>query len=554
MSFASRYLSEIQSGKGLIGAAAPAAKKGMKDLSKQFSRDEFIRGAFSGDDILSTFVRGKLGVDKKAKKEKDGTSPTKMGDETIGGGISQQGLSFLKVIARSSLSIPGIARDMNVMRQNLQKLVKLRGGEASTGADAFFLKQAEREAALEAQTANKEKPAKDSGDKEKATEGGFFSNIIKTFSTNFLASLKSIFSLKNILKFLSKAGPIALIGAAIFSVFKGWEKAFETGSFKEGLIEGFGTFLELLTFGLLGPDTVASVFENLESFFKPLSDAVTSLFEGLKSFVKNTFGRFIDIDDSSTPPAQTIKPGESSGEPPKQNAKFDPEMSKAMLDEMKQLEKDEAANAAKNPIRQGVEKAKSGLVERHKKLAEKFSQGSAESPEAISREIQFIKYKKEHFEHIRDKLASEGKTTQAAEVGQIVNIYENRMSELLNLKVEKENQQKTPTQVAAEPPAAAAATASAPASPPSAGASGGTAGSAAPSAAPSSEAISPPATGAAMSEASSLVAEGQRMESAADAGTFINAPVTNSTSGQMGKQPKNTTSAYNDVLAELLTA
>ena len=568
MSFASRYLSEIQSGKGLVDAVGPAAEKGMKDLSKQFSRERFIRGAFSGDDILSTFVRSRLGVDKKPKKEKESTTPTKVGDETVEGGVSQQGLSFLKIIARSSLSIPGIARDMNVMRQNIQKLVKLRGGESATGADAFFLKQGEREAALEAQM--------DSGKrKEEETEkevegGGFFSRIIKSFANNFVSVLKVIFAPKNLLKFLTKAGPIALVGAAIFSVFKGWQKVFETGSFKEGMIEAWGTFLNLLTFGLLGPDTVRDVFDKLESVFKPLTDAVTSLFDGLKSFVKNTFGRFIKIDDSSTP-SGTVKPGDSQEQsvPQENRESFDPVMNKALIEEINRLDKEEAASESRTPVRRRGRTQKSSLVERHLKLANGFSQGSADSPESITKEIQFVKYKKEHFEYVRDKLNTEGKTTQAAEVGEVVNIYENRLKQLLHLKVDTERQQTTPSQVASPPPAAAAASAASSsggaATPESTSgtvsseassgeASGVTSESGADATSPSAESVAPPSTGAVMSEASTEIAEGQRMESAADMGTVIDASVTNNSSGQVGSAPKNMSSAYNNVLVDLLTA
>lgn len=56
---------------------------------------------------------------------------------------------------------------------------------------------------------------------------------------------------------------------------------------------------------------------------------------------------------------------------------------------------------------------------------------------------------------------------------------------------------------------------------------------------------SPAVSGEALSTASSEVAEGQRMDSAADAGTTINAPMTNNKSGATGKEPENIASVYN---------
>jgi hypothetical protein len=565
---------------------------GLKDLSKKVSKEEIIREVFAGEDLLATFIRSKFGVGKKKKKENEtSASPTKVGDATVSGGISQQGLSFLKIIARSSLSIPGIARDMNVMRQNIQKLVKLRGGESATGADAFFLKQGERESALEAQM-NSDKSEEE--EKEKEVEGGgFFSRIIKSFAANFVSVLKVIFAPKNLLKFLTKAGPIALVGAAIFSVFRGWKKVFETGSFKEGMIEAWGTFLNLLTFGLLGPNTVRGVFDKLESFFKPLTDAVTSLFDGLKSFVKNTFGKFINFDDTPTSALAPLNIDLGTAAPggePTIPFSSDPDMNKVMVDEVANLVKEEQENVRKSPTRRGRGRSpsqKMSLVEKHTKLASKFAKGSDDSPEGIGEEIQFVHYKKEHFERIRDKLIDDGKNTQAVEVSQVVNIYEKRVSELMHLKSEKERQQTTPSQVTETPPAAAAASAASPsgagavesssgtvspaASPSVAGAaesSSGTVSSAASSneasgvtsesgaaaTSPSAESVGPPSTGAVMSEASTEIAEGQRMESAADMGTVIDASVTNNSSGQVGSAPKKMSSAYNNVLVDLLTA
>jgi hypothetical protein len=44
------------------------------------------------------------------------------------------------------------------------------------------------------------------------------------------------------------------------------------------------------------------------------------------------------------------------------------------------------------------------------------------------------------------------------------------------------------------------------------------------------------------------------MESAADAGSVVNAPTNNNQSGSSGPQPKQMASAYNDDLAETLAA
>jgi hypothetical protein len=60
------------------------------------------------------------------------------------------------------------------------------------------------------------------------------------------------------------------------------------------------------------------------------------------------------------------------------------------------------------------------------------------------------------------------------------------------------------------------------------------------------------ASGSAIASVSSEVAEGQRMESAADKGSTVNAGTTNNSSGSSGKPSKQTASAYDDSFAQRL--
>ena len=79
-----------------------------------------------------------------------------------------------------NMVLPAMARDMNVMRQGIVKLVKLSGGEQRNKADMFFQKSAEREKSYESQFGKRletvsKSPTKVGGEKE---GGGFFSNIL----------------------------------------------------------------------------------------------------------------------------------------------------------------------------------------------------------------------------------------------------------------------------------------------------------------------------------------------------------------------------------------
>lgn len=81
-----------------------------------------------------------------------------------------------RMVAKNSIVLPQMARDTNITRQNIQKLVKMQGGEASNKADMFFKRAGERESQYEsAMKAGKPTPAKEVKKEEKS--GGFLQKI-----------------------------------------------------------------------------------------------------------------------------------------------------------------------------------------------------------------------------------------------------------------------------------------------------------------------------------------------------------------------------------------
>ena len=120
-----------------------------------------------------------------------------------------------KLAAKNSIVLPDIARDMNVMRQNIQKLVKLQGGTAAKGTDMYFKKAGEREASYESQF-GKEKPKSPTQEVAKDSEKkkGIFSTI--------LDGLSSMFSMKGL-----------LIAGILAAVTLGIREYFTNDDFKE---------------------------------------------------------------------------------------------------------------------------------------------------------------------------------------------------------------------------------------------------------------------------------------------------------------------------------
>ena len=312
--FKSKYISELEKGKGLIGGAKSAASSSMDDFKKQFSKESIAKKAFGGDDILSALIRGKMGI----KKEKGGKSPSKDGES--GGGLGEDATSVLTIIAKNSMSLPGMARDMNVLRQNIVKLVKLKGGETSRfggKADAFFKTSKEREESLEAEMASKKKvPAKASSPTSTGGGGGI-GDIFTMIKDGLIQGAKFLFNPKNLLSILGKLALPLLIISTLFSGIKaGFEKYQETGSFTEAIVSGLGGMLEFLTFGLLGEDTLKQVFDSLSGVFQPVLDTVSNIFNSIKGFFKGIFGDTVDVKEVSSPGAKNVVPklGGSGGE------------------------------------------------------------------------------------------------------------------------------------------------------------------------------------------------------------------------------------------------
>ena len=264
-------------------------EKGQFDIKKQMAKN-----TFGGDDLLSSIIRGKLGV-KDKKDEKKGKSPSKEGEQ----GIGSEATSVLVIIAKNTMVLPGMARDMKNLSQNIQKLVKLKGGKSTSSASDFFRKQKDK-------ASGKLKPGKGkspvAGGLAKAAPKAGIMDIIGDIASFIGGALievvKSLFNPRMIIRLLGRlALPLLIISTLVAGIMGGWKKWSETGSFKEALIGYFGGMLEFLTFGLLGEDAVRAHLNFLEGLFTGVVDVITKVFNSVKGFLKNIFGDLIEIDD-----------------------------------------------------------------------------------------------------------------------------------------------------------------------------------------------------------------------------------------------------------------
>jgi|694.fasta_scaffold00325_76 hypothetical protein len=265
-------------------------------------REKTIRSFFGGKDIFSTFVRSKV-----SKKD----SSTKSSKESQGesASINQDSLGFLKIIAQNSISLPGMARDVNVLRQNVVKLVKLKAKETSTKADKFFKTEEQREAELEATRKKQEAKAvavdKDGKPKTamKAAAGdeggGILSAIwgaIKKLGTliffGLMAAIGSAITFgSDIATWFEKSfKPMEWVESFFNSIKEGWKKITETDIVKETLIKGVGSFLDFITGGLFGEKELRESLNKLSEELKPIITFFTEMFDRVVNWMSDNIG------------------------------------------------------------------------------------------------------------------------------------------------------------------------------------------------------------------------------------------------------------------------
>jgi hypothetical protein len=189
MAFRDVIRKQRQSGSGLLSSVGSAAGASMRESI------DIRNYLFTKDSLLGALFPNVKGFKADGKTTRTRTSPTSLGDASASAELSDAKLDIIsqntKVAAKNSMVLPSMARDMNVMRQNIVKMVKLSGGKPSTKADMFFMKAAEREKAYESQIQGSKSPTSVSTDTDSSTSasGGGFKGLMMTVVGGLLAAL-----------------------------------------------------------------------------------------------------------------------------------------------------------------------------------------------------------------------------------------------------------------------------------------------------------------------------------------------------------------------------
>jgi hypothetical protein len=252
-------------------------------------------------DSLKESIKSKLPFSGGGTKE--GSSPTP--ERSI-----KEFQIAAKIIAKNFMSLPGIARDLNVARQNVQQLVKIMGGEAATGADAQFLKASEREKKLAVQS--EEERAKDlEFFKEQQKEKEKSPTLVVT-KEKLEEENKPSTIFDKLKKYLAIGALVTLFVVTFFDDFvakvKEWANNLWT-TIKEKFDE-FVDYLRKWFDETVQPiiDSIKEVFnkviEKISAFFTSVGEWVADKFAKIKEFfepvvefIKGVFDKFMGVID-----------------------------------------------------------------------------------------------------------------------------------------------------------------------------------------------------------------------------------------------------------------
>jgi putative chitinase len=184
--------------------------------------------------------------------------------------------TLLKIIGKNFMSLPGFARDVNVARQNMQKLVKLEGGKPATGADAQFLKEGERAKKLDVDVAKEEESKKPTAVPKKQ---------------NRLKKLKDSFSKSNMLKSITKYLAIGAVVGIMFVAFKDTFVEWAKGLWS-AISEKFGEFTDGIKQWF--QDSVQPILDKVKEFIQPIIDAVSNFIGKIGDWFKEKIGWFAE--------------------------------------------------------------------------------------------------------------------------------------------------------------------------------------------------------------------------------------------------------------------
>jgi hypothetical protein len=443
----------------------------------------------------------------------------------------------------------------------------------------FFKSQDAEESELEAARLKPQSPGsptviKKDGDMKDSSAGGggFLGGIVDSVKNGLLGGITSVFNPMSLLKILGKA---FAIGALLYSLFEGITAGFkkwqETGDLGEAIITGLGAMIDFLTFGLFGEDSLRKLINSVGEVVEPIIDSIKEAYYSFKDWIANNVGiprmsYVIPVvnKEISIGPYYPFKKDSSSQVKENSAGEYKAKRTEEKVQKEMQKATDVIAGVSKDLGLSPTKESTDGIVKEVSKGLEKATTLGSQMPKDSKQRADILgqinSVTASNLENIK-KLNAKGdyslgraedyeknvvnpvKTQLATAMDKFSKGPEGGYGNMLSDSMEKASAAIS-GKISAGGPAQNSL---------GSGASmlgGGSSSGGATSPAPTGSSST---MGADLAAKSSQISEGQRMESAADMGSSVNAPVTNNTSGSMGSGSKpQVGDTYNMDLLNLL--
>jgi len=210
-----------------------------------------------------------------------GKGEKSIASKVSGGGGSDNTTLMFKVIAKNFIALPGIARDLNVTKQNIMQLVKLEGGKPSKDAPdspmgSKVLSDKEAHAKLEKEL-EKGKPKTPTPAVSKVSGGGLLGTITKMFKVGAV-----IFALSQI------------PGGFIKDMFDGIVNSIKelAGMLWDEIKTAFNGFVEGITKWF--NEVVQPILDELTAFLQKVWQKITDFFKPIFNWVGDKIKTIIE--------------------------------------------------------------------------------------------------------------------------------------------------------------------------------------------------------------------------------------------------------------------
>jgi len=248
--------------KGIVGGAVSALSK--RSREKMDIRNSLFSGSGLGSTI-GTKIFGK-GYSATRRTPSSATSPSLDGASNE---LLEKINKNSKIAAKNSVVFPAMARDMNLMRMNMQRLVRLAGGTPSTKSDMFFKRAGDREKQYNQQYGKASSSSSSSG-------GGGLLSSLGSIGGSLLGGLGSI------------GGGLLSIGGSILSGIGSLIGGVAGGIFSiiSGALGGLGPLGIIL--GAAAGFMIYSIAKSID--FEKMGGDFKKMYSDVSTSIKNFFG------------------------------------------------------------------------------------------------------------------------------------------------------------------------------------------------------------------------------------------------------------------------